>query len=106
MAENLLIRKFKNLDSNSNKTGTLDYWIYDYKISNSNPVCVFVDISDKYDESYVETLYKKESKTKLKPSKPEVIEKPTTTSYMMEKKRITSNAKNLAKEFSEFFGTK
>ena len=62
----LQIKKFKNLDASSGYTNTLDYWIYDLEISSKNPVSTILEISDKYDDDYVISLYKKDLKGKSK----------------------------------------
>jgi len=100
MTDNLLIRKFKNTDGNDNSTNTLDYWIYDLNYSNTNPVTIFIDIPNKYDESYVRNLYKKECKP-IK-SKVQVIEPIKTP--LKASTAIKSTVKALDSEFSKFFG--
>lgn len=102
MTDSLLIRKFKNTDGNDNSTNTLDYWIYDLNYSNTNPVTIFIDIPNKYDESYVRNLYKKECKP-IK-SKVQVVEPSTSTPSIKANTAIKSTVKALDSEFSKFFG--
>ena len=101
---NLRIRKFKNSDN------TIDYWIYDLnRFGSVNPAATYIDISDKYDESYIVNLFKKEARAYVKgalemvnviKSKKEKVKKVKANNNPI----IKSTVSNLEKTFSEFFG--
>ena len=99
----LQIRKFKNLDASSGYTNTLDYWIYDLEISSKNPVSTILEISDKYDDDYVISLYKKDLKGKSKTLK---TKSDTTLKTNIETLKESKPLKKIVKKVAEPIVTK
>lgn len=94
MADNLIVRVYKNRDGHTN-----DYWIYD-NVS-GNLICTFVEISNKFDTDYVLRLHKKESKEPRAKLEPITIEEPKMKKQKSAAK--TPGKKKIAKEISKFF---
>ena len=99
----LQIKKFKNLDASSGYTNTLDYWIYDLEISSKNPVSTILEISDKYDDDYVISLYKKDLKGKSKTLK---TKSDTTLKTNIETPKESKPLKKIVKKVAEPIVTK
>ena len=99
----LQIKKFKNLDASSGYTNTLDYWIYDLEISSKNPVSTILEISDKYDDDYVISLYKKDLKGKSKTLK---TKSDTTLKTNIETPKESKPLKKIVKKVTEPIVTK
>ena len=71
MADNLLVRRFKNTGTTP---GTVDFWVYDLDYSHNSPVTVYVDVLEKVTTDSVLATYKKESRgVRLKKPQPEPV---------------------------------
>jgi len=59
MADNLLVRRFKNTGT---VPSTVDFWVYDLDYSHNSPVAVYIDVLEKVTTDSVLATYRKESR--------------------------------------------
>lgn len=63
----LFTRKYKNPGTTS------DWWILDSEYSSTNPICIYTDIDNKHDATYVLNMYAKEQRAEKKRAKEEIV---------------------------------
>ena len=95
--DNLIVRSYKNRDKNQNSSGTKDYWIYN--TDSGALICVYVDLSDKFDSEYILRMYKKESKEAAK----SIVVSTATEERKAQQTAKPTSKKLMPAEISKFF---